>query len=66
MCPVASTSGNYEWRRNPVTTVTATTPCWAVADRLRVMDATEHPSGEGTVYLAVAFDAFSLPIALWS
>ena len=35
-------------------------------DRLWCMDVTEHPTGEGKVYLAVALDAFSRRIVGWS
>lgn len=35
-------------------------------DRLWVMDATEHPTGEGKVYLAVVLDAFSRRVIGWS
>jgi len=35
-------------------------------DRLWVMDVTEHPTGEGKVYLAVVLDAFSRRIVGWS
>jgi putative transposase len=36
------------------------------ADRLWVMDITEHPTGEGKVYLAVVLDAFSRRVVGWS
>jgi putative transposase len=36
------------------------------ADRLWVMDVTEHPTGDGTVYLAVVLDAFSRRVVGWS
>jgi len=36
------------------------------ADRLWVMDVTEHPTGEGKVYLAVVLDAFSRRAVGWS
>jgi putative transposase len=36
------------------------------ADRLWVMDVTEHPTGEGKVYLAVVLDAFSRRVVGWS
>ena len=35
-------------------------------DRLWVMDVTEHPTGEGKVYLAVVLDAWSRRIVGWS
>ena len=35
-------------------------------DRLWVMDVTEHPTGEGKVYLAVVLDAFSCRVVGWS
>src|SRR3954449_10845963 len=35
-------------------------------DRLWVMDVTEHPTGEGKVYLAVVLDAFSRRVVGWS
>jgi len=35
-------------------------------DRLWVMDATEHPTGEGKAYLAVVLDAFSRRVIGWS
>jgi putative transposase len=35
-------------------------------DRLWVMDVTEHPTGEGKVYLAVVLDAFSRMVVGWS
>jgi transposase InsO family protein len=35
-------------------------------DRLWAMDVTEHPTGEGKVYLAVVLDAFSRMIVGWS
>jgi putative transposase len=35
-------------------------------DRLWVMDATEHPTGEGKVYLAVVLDAWSRRVIGWS
>lgn len=35
-------------------------------DRLWVMDATEHPTSEGKVYLAVVLDAFSRRVIGWS
>ena len=35
-------------------------------DRLWVMDVTEHPTGEGKVYLAVVIDAFSRRVVGWS
>lgn len=35
-------------------------------DRLWVMDATEHPTGAGKVYLAVVLDAFSRRVIGWS
>jgi putative transposase len=38
----------------------------AEADRLWVMDVTEHPTGEGKVYLAVVLDAFSRRVVGWS
>ena len=36
------------------------------ADRLWVMDVTEHPTSEGKVYLAVVLDAFSRRVVGWS
>ena len=36
------------------------------ADRLWVMDVTEHPPSEGKVYLAVVLDAFSRRVVGWS
>jgi putative transposase len=36
------------------------------ADRLWVMDVTEHPTGEGKVYLAVVLDAWSRRVVGWS
>jgi putative transposase len=36
------------------------------ADRLWVMDVTEHPSDEGKVYLGVVVDAFSRRVVGWS
>jgi putative transposase len=36
------------------------------ADRLWVMDVTEHPTGDGKVYLAVVLDAFSRRVVGWS
>jgi putative transposase len=38
----------------------------AAPDRLWVMDVTEHPTDEGTVYLAVVLDAFSRTVVGWS
>jgi putative transposase len=38
----------------------------AQPDRLWVMDVTEHPTGEGKVYLAVVLDAFSRRVVGWS
>jgi putative transposase len=38
----------------------------AEPDRLWVMDVTEHPTGEGKVYLAVVLDAFSRRVVGWS
>ena len=38
----------------------------AEPDRLWVMDVTEHPTGEGKVYLAVVLDAFSRRVIGWS
>jgi putative transposase len=38
----------------------------AATDRLWVMDVTEHPTGEGKVYLAVVLDAFSRRVIGWS
>ncbi len=35
-------------------------------DRLWVMDVTEHPAGDGKVYLAVVLDAFSRRVVGWS
>jgi putative transposase len=35
-------------------------------DRLWCMDVTEHPTGEGKVYLAVVLDAFSRRVVGWS
>ena len=35
-------------------------------DRLWVMDVTEHPTGEGKVYLAIVLDAWSPPVVGWS
>lgn len=35
-------------------------------DRLWVMDVTEHPTGDGKVYLAVVLDAFSRRVVGWS
>jgi putative transposase len=35
-------------------------------DRLWVMDVTEHPTGEGNVYLAAVLDAFSRRVVGWS
>lgn len=35
-------------------------------DRLWVMDVTEHPTGEGKLYLAVVLDAFSRRVVGWS
>jgi len=35
-------------------------------DRLWCMDVTEHPTGEGKIYLAVVLDAFSRRIVGWS
>jgi putative transposase len=35
-------------------------------DRLWVMDVTEHPTGEGKVYLAAVLDAFSRRVVGWS
>ena len=35
-------------------------------DRLWMMDVTEHPSGDGKVYLAVVLDAFSRMVVGWS
>ena len=35
-------------------------------DRLWVMDVTEHPTGEGKVYVAVVLDAFSRRVVGWS
>ena len=35
-------------------------------DRLWVMDVTEHPTGEGKVYLAVVLDAWSRRVVGWS
>lgn len=37
-----------------------------VPDRLWVADVTEHPTGEGKVYLAVVLDAFSRIVLGWS
>ncbi len=36
------------------------------ADRLWVMDVTEHPTGDGKAYLAVVLDAFSRRVVGWS
>lgn len=36
------------------------------ADRLWVMDVTEHPTGEGKVYLATVIDAYSRRVVGWS
>ena len=36
------------------------------ADRLWVMDVTEHPTGTGKVYLAVVLDAWSRRVVGWS
>jgi putative transposase len=38
----------------------------AEADRLWVMDVTEHPTAEGKVYLAIVLDAFSRRVVGWS
>ncbi len=38
----------------------------AEADRLWVMDVTEHPTAEGKVYVAVVLDAFSRRVVGWS
>ena len=38
----------------------------AAPDRLWLMDVTEHPTGEGKVYLAVVLDAFSRRVVGWS
>ncbi len=38
----------------------------AEPDRLWVMDVTEHPTGDGKVYLAVVLDAFSRRVVGWS
>jgi len=38
----------------------------AEPDRLWVMDVTEHPTGEGKVYLATVIDAFSRRVVGWS
>jgi putative transposase len=38
----------------------------AEADRLWLMDVTEHPTAEGKVYLAVVLDAFSRRVVGWS
>ena len=38
----------------------------AEPDRLWVMDVTEHPTGNGKVYLAVVLDAFSRRVVGWS
>jgi putative transposase len=38
----------------------------AEPDRLWVMDVTEHPTGEGKVYLAVVLDAWSRRVVGWS
>jgi putative transposase len=35
-------------------------------DRLRVQDVTQHPTGEGWIYLAVVIDAFSRRVVGWS
>lgn len=35
-------------------------------DRLWVMDVTEHPTGEGKVYLATVIDAYSRRVVGWS
>jgi putative transposase len=35
-------------------------------DRLWIMDVTEHPTGEGKVYLAAVLDAFSRRVVGWS
>ena len=35
-------------------------------DRLWMMDVTEHPTGDGKVYLAVVLDAFSRMVVGWS
>ncbi len=35
------------------------------ADRLWVMDVTEHPTGDGKAYLAVVLDAFSRRVVGW-
>ena len=35
-------------------------------DRLWVIDVTEHPTGEGKVYLAVVLDAWSRRVVGWS
>ena len=35
-------------------------------DRLWMMDVTEHPTGDGKVYLAVVLDAFSRRVVGWS
>ncbi len=35
-------------------------------DRLWVMDVTEHPTGEGKVYLGVVIDAWSRRVVGWS
>src|SRR4051794_21332713 len=42
--------------------------CFAVdgADRLWVMDVTEHPTGEGKLYLGVVVDAWSRRVVGWS
>jgi putative transposase len=38
----------------------------AEPDRLWCMDVTEHPTGDGKVYLAVVLDAFSRMVVGWS
>jgi len=38
----------------------------AEPDRLWVMDVTEHPTGDGKMYLAVVLDAFSRRVVGWS
>ena len=38
----------------------------AEPDRLWCMDVTEHPTGDGKVYLAVVLDAFSRRVVGWS
>ena len=40
--------------------------CAAGPDRLWVMDVTEHPTGEGKVYLAIVLDAWSRRVVGWS